>query len=70
MAIRNSAIKALSHKMSDKFIQELYEDERFTQLAMDKATEFMEDVEMDEDLKMDIAFHLLETIRLSTWKGW
>ncbi len=67
MTIKNSSIKALSNKLSQKFITELYEDERFTQLAMDKATEFMDDVDMCEDLKMDIAFHLLESIRLTTW---
>lgn len=70
MSMKNSSIKALSNKLSQKFINELYEDERFTQLAMDKATEFMEDVDMCEDLKMDISFHLLESIRLTSWADW
>lgn len=70
MAIRNSAIKALSNKLSKDFIEKLYEDERFTQLAMDKATEYTEDLDMCEDLKMDISFHLLESIRLTSWTDW
>lgn len=67
MTIKNSSIKALSNKLSKDFIEKLYEDERFTQLAMDKATEYTEDLDMCEDLKMDIAFHLLESIRLTRW---
>ena len=70
MSMKNSSIKALSNKLSQKFINELYEDERFTDLAMTKATEFMEDVDMCEDLKMDISFHLLESIRLTSWADW
>ena len=67
MSIAHSSVKALSNKLSKYFIAKLYEDARFTQLAMDKATEYTEDLDMCEDLKMDIAFHLLESIRLSSW---
>ena len=67
MSISHSSVKALSTKLSKDFVEKLYEDERFTQLAMDKATEYVEDLDMCDDLKMDISFHLLESIRLSTW---
>ena len=67
MKLTHTSIQALASKLSDQYLKELYEDQRFTELAMSKAEEFMHDVEMDEDLKMDISFMLLESINISKW---
>ena len=68
MAISNNSLKQLANKLSTQYINDLYESEAFTELAMETADKFLADIEMDEETKMDLSFLLLESIQLTSWK--
>jgi len=59
--------------LRDGFITELteniYSDERFTQLIMDLTSEFVEQniPIVDEDLKMDLSLMMMESIKVSSY---
>jgi hypothetical protein len=59
--------------LRDGFITELteniYSDERFTQLMMDLTSEFVEQniPIVDDDLKMDLSLMMMESIKVSSY---
>lgn len=54
--------------MAPAYLNKLYESEQFTQLAMDTADNFLQDIEMEDEVKTDLAFMLLELIKLTEQK--
>ena len=62
-------LKVMAEAYKKDFAKALYEDERFTDLVMEKAAEFVE-TEMplvDEDHQFDLALMVMETVNVSSY---
>ena len=68
-ATLNHNLKVLAEAYKNDFATSLYEDERFTDLVMEKASEFVVDnlPAIDEQHELDVALMLLETVRVSSY---
>ena len=68
-ATLNHNLKVLAEAYKKDFATSLYEDERFTDLVMEKASEFVVDnlPAIDEQHELDVALMLLETVRVSSY---
>jgi len=51
------------------FVEKIYSDERFTELLMDLSSEYVEENIriIDEDLKMDLALMMMETVSVRSY---
>ena len=68
-ATLNHNLKVLAEAYKKDFATALYEDERFTDLVMEKASEFVVEnlPAIDEQHELDVALLLMETVRLSSY---
>ena len=62
-------LKVLADAYKQQFAEALYSDERFTDLAMDKAAEFVMETmpAIDESHEFDVALMLMETVKLDSF---
>ena len=62
-------LKVMAEAYKKDFAKALYEDERFTDLVMEKAAEFVETQMplVDEDHQFDLALMVMETVSVSSY---
>ena len=62
-------LRVLADAYKQQFATALYEDERFTDLVMDKAAEFVIQTmpAIDESHEFDVALMLMETVKLESF---
>jgi len=62
-------LKVMAEAYKKDFAKALYEDERFTDLVMEKAAEFVisEMPLVDEDHQFDLALMVMETVNVSSF---
>ena len=62
-------LRVLADAYKAQFAEALYSDERFTDLCMDKAAEFVMQTmpAIDEEHEFDVALMLMETVKLESF---
>jgi hypothetical protein len=62
-------LRVLAEAYKKQFAEALYSDERFTDLCMNKAAEFVMETmpAIDEEHEMDVALMLMETVKLDSF---
>ena len=67
--LQQQALHLLAQGFKQEFAKKLYEDERFTELVHEFASEFVDEniPVVKEDDRCDLAFLLMETVRVTTY---
>ena len=68
-ALRNKSLQLLAQGFKYEFADKVISDERFIELVQELASQFVEEniPVVNEDDQLDLAFILLETIKVSSY---